>query len=87
MEIPDPPTITGTRGVLVHVGLGSPPARAFVAATAVGIIAYLARQPAVSFDEEGRMRPFKGVSKAPTATYYHFLGVPIAAAAVAYVFT
>lgn len=87
MEIPEPPRIEGARGILVHVGLGTPVARAFVAATAVGIVAYFANQPAFAFDEEGKMRPFKAVSRAPTATYYHFLGVPLAAAAAAYVFT
>ena len=81
------PVVLGARGVLVYMGLGTPASRAFVAAAAVGVLAYLTAQPKACFDEKGEMRPFKGVSKAPTATYSHFLAVPIAAGAAAYVFT
>ena len=48
--------------------------------------AYALRVPRATFDEEDRMRPFKLVSKAPTATYTHFLVVPLTAAILASVF-
>lgn len=83
----DPPAIEGFRGVLVQAGLASPASRAFVIGTAIGLGAYALKIPKVSFDEKGNMRPLALVSKDPTATNSHFLAVPIAAAAVAYLFT
>ena len=83
----DPPIIQGPRGILVKMGLATPASRAFVAGTFIGIGAYLVGVPKKSFDEEGHMRPFSLVSKSPLATPYHFLAVPIGAAAIAYVFT
>jgi hypothetical protein len=83
----DPPVIEGTRGILVKIGLGQPVSRAFVAGTAVGLLAYALKVPQMSFDDDGEMRPLKGLSNAPTASYTHFLGVPLAAAAAFYLFT
>ncbi len=83
----EPPEIVGTKGVLVHMGLGQPLARAFVGATVVGVAAYALGQPEFAFDDKGEMRPFKGVSKLPTSTYAHFLAVPIVAGAAVYLFT
>ena len=83
----DTPAIEGTRGVLVNMGLGTPLSRAFVAGSVIGIAAYVLKLPRTCFDEDGEMRPFAVVSKAPTATNAHFLAVPVAAAALAYVFT
>lgn len=83
----EPPPILGMRGVLVKVGLGTPPARAFVTGAVVGLAAYAVKWPHVSFDEKGQMRPMAVVSKDPTATPYHFLAVPVAAATIAYLFT
>jgi hypothetical protein len=76
--------IQGARGILYYVGLGTPSSRAIVAATAVGLAAYAMGLPTAAFDEEsGEMRPLKGLSSAPNATYYHFLAVPVSAAVVA----
>ena len=79
----DKPVIEGTRGVLVWMGLGTPMARGFVAGALVGVAAYALGMPKQCFTEEGELRPFKGVSKDPHATYTHFLAVPVAAAVVA----
>lgn len=87
MAAMEEPVIEGVRGVLVRAGLATPLSRAFVAGTVVGLAAYAVGQPKMCFDEKGEMKPFKMVSSAPTATNYHFLAVPIAAAAAAYVFT
>ena len=80
-------TIEGARGMLVMCGLGKPSSRAFCAAVAVGITAYAFKLPDAAFGEEGEMRPFKGVSKAPNATYAHFLAVPLVAGTAVYLFT
>lgn len=79
--------VEGIPGVLVKVGLGQPMSRAFVAGAIVGAAAYALRMPETSFDEDGNMRPFKGTSNSPYATYSHFLIVPLTAAGLAYVFT
>lgn len=85
------PVIEGLPGMLVVAGLGTPIKRAFVAATVVGLAAYALKQPGISFEEDTddnkQVRPFKLVSRAPTATYYHFLGVPLGAGVVTYLFT
>ena len=82
-----PETVEGTRGLLVKAGLGGPYARGFVAAVTVGIVAYAFRLPERSFDEDGKLAPFKGVSKAPNATYVHFLTVPVTAGVLTSLFT
>ena len=87
MAAMDDPTILGARGVMVYMGLGTPASRAFVAASLAGVLAYITKTPAAAFDDKGEMRPFKGISRAPTATYTHFLAVPVIAGAAAYVFT
>ena len=73
--------------MLVHMGLGTPFPRAFVAATVVGLGAYAIGWPKVSFDERGEMRPMSIISKDPRSTPYHFLGVPLAAGALVFLFT
>lgn len=80
-------TIEGARGVLVKIGLGQPSSRAFVAAVAVGITAYAFKLPGAAFGEDGELRPLKGLSKAPNATYAHFLAVPIVAGTACYLFS
>ena len=79
--------IEGFRGMAVKLGLGSPMARAFVAATFIGLGAYALKLPGPCFDEDGEMRPLKLVSSAPTATNVHFLAVPLSVATVAFLFT
>lgn len=81
------PTIDGTRGIMVHMGLGTPISRALVIGGTVGVLAYALRMPGASFDEKGEMRPFKPISKSPHATNAHFLAVPLGAAALAFLFT
>ena len=83
----EPPVIEGMRGVLVQAGLGTPLSRAFVAGTAVGVLAYATGMPKCSFDEKGEMRPFALITNAPTATNYHFLAVPLIAGGIAFLFT
>ncbi len=81
------PVIEGARGVLVKAGLGTPLARGFVVGVLVGGVAYGLGVPKQCFDEDGQMRPLKGLSKAPTATYTHFLAIPLLGASIAFVFT
>jgi hypothetical protein len=83
----DEPSIEGARGILVHMGLSSPFARAFVIGSAAGLIAYAIKKPEGAFNEDGDMRPFAVVSNSPEATYSHFLAVPLTAATIAYLFT
>lgn len=80
-------TVEGIRGIAVYTGLGHPAARAFVAGALVGTVAYAAGVPTSCFDEEGQLRPFRGLSSSPHARYAHFLLVPVAAATVAGLFT
>lgn len=80
-------SVQGLQGVLVKVGLGEPASRAFVVGVLVGVTAYAFRMPAGAFDEDGKMRPFKAISRSPDACYTHFLSVPIGAAVGAYIFT
>ena len=75
------------RGMLVQMGLGQPSSRAFVVGSIVGAGAFLAGFPAAAFREDGSMKPAKLVSHEPDATNTHFLLVPLAAAAAAYLFT
>lgn len=79
--------IDGARGILVKLGLGEPVSRGFVVAVAVGITAYAFKLPGACFGEEGEVRPFKGLTKAPNATYTHFLAVPLAVGAAVSLFT
>ena len=79
--------VTGARGLFVKVGLGRPEARAFVAASLVGVAAYIARMPPQSFTDEGEMRPFKALSKSPEASYAHFLLLPVTVGTAVFLFT
>ena len=79
----DAEPIEGLRGILVKVGSATPFARAFVVGSMIGVAAYAAGLPRQAFTNEGEMRPFKGVSRSPEATYYHFLAVPVGSAAAA----
>ena len=79
--------IDGLPGALVYIGLGQPWARAFCAGTLVGLAAYATKLPPQCFDEDGKIRPMRGLSASPDATYAHFLAVPVTAAAIACVFT
>jgi hypothetical protein len=75
------------KGVMVKTGLGTPMARAVVAAAVVGTLAFLAKQPSSCFREDGSIKPFKPLSAEFDSTYKHFLAVPLGAAAIAYLFT
>lgn len=79
--------VSDVRGVLVKMGLGQPISRAFVAASVVGGVAFLAKMPKVSFREDGSMKPFEALSAEPDATKLHFLFVPVAAGVAAFLFT
>ena len=79
-----PNQVDGMRGVLVMCGLGHPLARAFVAGTLVGIVAFTAGLPKSAFTEAGELRPQRGLSNDPQATNYHFLVVPLTAAFITY---
>jgi hypothetical protein len=72
---------------LVVLGLGSPLARAFVAASVAGAVCYIAKRPAVAFDNDGNMRPFKPVSAELSATNVHFLAMPLAVGVAVGLFT
>lgn len=79
--------IEGWRGVLVVCGLGHPLARAFVAGTLVGVVAFTAGLPRSAFTEDGHLRPQVGLSSDPEACDYHFLVVPLSVALVVGLFT
>lgn len=61
---------------LSYAGLGKP-SRRFVAGAAFSTLVMLAAKPRFAFRENGEMRPQKGASKDPDATYYHFFLVPL----------
>ena len=82
-----PKQVDGMRGVLVMCGLGHPLARAFVAGTLVGIVAFTAGLPKSAFTEDGYLRPQVGLSSDPEACDYHFLVVPLSVALVVGLFT
>ena len=82
-----PKQVDGMRGVLVMCGLGHPLARAFVAGTLVGIVAFTAGLPRSAFTEDGYLRPQVGLSSDPEACDYHFLVVPLSVALVVGLFT
>tara|TARA_Y200000002_G_scaffold357252_1_gene339634 strand:+ start:216 stop:491 length:276 start_codon:yes stop_codon:yes gene_type:complete len=63
-----------------------PVPRAIAVATLVALGAYAAGLPKRCFDEDGNMRVFKGTSRSPEATYYHFLAVPVTAFAFSALF-
>ena len=85
---PEPSRIEGLPGILVYLGLGQPTARAFVAGTLAGLVAYTLKWPSQAFEEEtNEMRPFKLLSQAPHATYNHFLAVPLTVGTLAFIFT
>jgi len=79
--------VVGARGILVKMGLAQPESRAFVVGGFVGAAMYALGLPKQAFTEDGEMRPFKPLSPHPSATYAHFLVVPVSAAIAAYVFT
>lgn len=82
-----PVKIEGWRGVLVMCGLGHPFARAFVAGTLVGVVAFTAGLPRSAFTEDGHLRPQAGLSSDPEACDYHFLVVPLSVALAVGLFT
>ena len=79
--------ITDTRGMLVKLGLGQPSARGFCSFAAAAGLAYLAAYPKTAFDDEGKIRPWKALSPAPTATNAHFLILPVGVGVACYLFT
>lgn len=79
--------IRGTRGVMVHMGLGQPATRAFVVGAVAGAVALAVKFPAAAFREDGSMKPLSVLSAEPDATNTHFLLVPVVAAAAAFLFT
>lgn len=83
----DPPVINGARGLLVKAGLATPASRAFVVGSVVGMSAYALGVPRATFTDSGQMRPLAFVSKDPEATNYHFLAVPLGAAALTLLFS
>lgn len=69
--------IEGWRGVMVHVGLGTP-MRRFVAATlATGLVSYTFKVPRAAFRQDGSPRPAAQFSGARDATAWHFLLTPL----------
>ena len=79
--------IRGSRGVMVHMGLGQPATRAFVVGAVAGAVALAVKFPAAAFREDGSMKPLSVLSAEPDATHTHFLLVPVVAAAAAFLFT
>ena len=75
------------KDLCVGLGCSTPGRRALVAAGVIGIVAYAIKQPDVAFDDDGRMRPLKGLSKDPSATCVHFLTLPLAAGVAAFAFS
>ena len=75
------------RDILVTVGLGTSARRATAMLGISLALAYIARKPSGAFTEDGSIRPFKGISQDPEATYQHFLVVPVALAVATYVFS
>ena len=73
------------KDLCVLLGCATAGRRALVAAGVVGVVALAIKQPSAAFDKNGGMRPFKGVSKDPDATYFHFLMVPLLAGTAALV--
>ena len=66
-------TIKGAPGVLVHMGLGQPMSRAFVAGAVVGAVSLVAKYPQAAFRDDGSMKPLSLLSAEPDATNTHFL--------------
>ena len=79
--------IKGARGVMVHMGLGEPVSRAFVAGAIVGAVSLAAKFPKEAFRDDGSMKPLSLLSAEPDATTTHFLLVPVVAAAAVFLFT
>ena len=75
------------KGILVKLGLAEPFSRGFVAFAAAAGVSYLAAYPKAAFNDKGEMRPFKPLSPDPTATYSHFLILPLGVGAVIYLCT
>ena len=79
--------IKGAHGVLVHMGLGQPMSRGFVAGAVVGAVGLVAKLPSAAFREDGSMKPLALLSEDPDATNSHFLLVPVVAALAVFLFT
>lgn len=79
--------IEGWRGMCVQLGLGSPLARAFTAATLAGACAYALKYPKAAFREDGSMRPHPALSLDADATTNHFLLTPLAVGGFVFLFT
>lgn len=79
--------IEGWRGMMVHMGLGTPLARGLSVAIMVGGASYAMGYPRNGFRRDGSMRPFAPLSAEPDATISdHFLLIPVVAGAAVYLF-
>ena len=58
--------IKGMRGVMVHMGLGEPISRAFVAGAIVGAVTLAAKFPKEAFRDDGSMKPLSLCSRLMT---------------------
>jgi len=80
--------IEGWRGMMVHMGLGSPTSRALSVAITVGGASYAMGYPRKAFRRDGSMRPFAPLSAESDATVSdHFLLIPVVAGTAAFLFT
>ena len=68
----EPVQVEGLRVACFVCGLGHPLARAFVAGTLVGIVAFMAGLPRSAFTEDGYLRPQAGLSSDPEACEYMY---------------
>lgn len=76
------------RDVMVQMGLGKPPARAFCAAVAAASIFYFAGYPKGAFREDGTVRPFAPITPGPDGvTEKHFLVAPMIVATAVFLCT
>ena len=57
--------IKGIPGMLVKLGMATPMSRAFVAASLTGVAAYGLGMPRGAFDEDGELRPLRGLAMSP----------------------
>jgi hypothetical protein len=82
-----PPVKYDYADMCVLLGCATPARRALVAAGVFGVIGLAIRQPSAAFDKDGAMRPFKATSNDPTATYCHFLTLPLVAGTAVFFFS
>ncbi len=76
------------RDMAVLMGLGTPTSRAFVAGVAATALLYATGYPGEAFGEDGSIRPFAPLTPGPDGvTTKHFLVLPVAVAASAFLFT